>query len=373
MKKGKLVLVALIIIGLIIGAVLFFGKDKNKKESSKTEQITIDFDTDGGSKVESIKINKNSSITLPATTKEGYNFIGWYNDATMVTNETKFSSNTKLVAKWDKIPDDVKTFTIVFDTKGGSEINGLTLECNKEIKLPPKPTKKGFTFVSWQDNNGKVINDGALLACEDITLTAVWKEDKKEDDSNSNSNKKEIVYVCDKDYTLDGKTCKKTVDAERKCPDGTFEYEGVCLTVTASSRRESIRKCGTKIINTGGGHTPTVEGTLLGDPKAYYACYYKLVEDPYEQQNRDNCTTRSHKWSPFNNKCYYDADGPSQNMTFSCASKEYVYISNPNQFSGVNGMNSGCFPKTNKVSYCKEGELNSGKCNIEVAAKKTEK
>ena len=370
MKKGKLVLVALIIIGLIIGAVLFFGKDKNKKESSKTEQITIDFDTDGGSKVESIKINKNTSITLPTTTKEGYNFIGWYNDTNMVNNETKFSSNTKLVAKWDKIPDNVKTFTIVFDTKGGSEINGLTLECNKEIKLPPKPTKKGFTFVSWQDNNGKVINDGALLACEDITLTAVWKEDKKEDDSNSNSNKKEIVYVCDKDYTLDGKTCKKTVDADKKCPAGTHEYEGTCLTITFKARTDAKKTCGKKTVIKPYGHTEEVQGELF-QMGTYYCFYGKVTAS--DENNQNTCTSRGHKWNSLNSTCYYDKDDANVNITSGCASKDYLYIADPNQFDGVNGLNGGCYPKTNKVSYCKEGELNSGKCNIEVAAKKTEK
>lgn len=301
MKNGKLILAALIIVALVIGAVLFFEKDK--KANKKTEQITIEFDSDGGSKVESKKIDKNSSITLPTTTKDGFNFIGWYNDTTMVTNETKFTSNTKLTAKWDKIPEDAKTFTIVFDTKGGNEINGLTLECDKEIKLPSNPTRKDYKFISWQDKNGKVITDGALLACEDITLTAVWKEEKKDsnsNESNSNSNK-QITYTCDKGYTLEGKLCKKTVDAELKCLGDSTEYGDGCVVINS-----------------------------------------KGMKAPQEKT---------------------DAEG---NKSYFCASKEYIYIENP---AGIESENGGCFPKTPKAAYCAQGELNSGKCYIEVNAK----
>ena len=279
------------------------GSKKENSKNEKKEQIKIEFDTDGGTAVETIITSKNNSITLPTTTKEGFNFTGWFDDSTQVTNETKFTKSTKLTAKWEEIKKDVKNFIIVFDTKGGNEINGLTLECDKPIKLPAKPIRKGYTFVNWEDKNGKVINDGALLTCEDITLTAVWKEDKKEEDSNSNSNKT-ITYSCDKGYTLEGKTCKKVEDATKKCPNGTIEYGDICVKITANNYRQP-------------------------------------------QQKSDN--------------------------TYYCASKEYIYISNPSSYAEITAENGGCFPKFNKVSYCNLGELDGGKCYIEIAAKKTEK
>ena len=292
--KKTLYIISVILLAFTITAC---GTKKSEKNTKK-ELITIDFDTDGGNEIESIKVEKNTSITLPTTSKEGYNFIGWYDDTNMVTNETKFTKNTKLVAKWDKIPENAKTFTIVFDTKGGNEINGLTLECDKKIKLPANPTRKGYKFVNWTDNNGKVISDGALLACEDITITANWKEEKEESNSNSN---KTITYVCEKGYTQEGKICKKTVDAEKICPNGTYEYGDICITVTTKSRTN-----------------PISEST-------------------------------------------------------NCASKNYVYIASPSDYNKTDTIEAGCFPKTNKVSYCKDGELNSGKCYIEVNAKKVEK
>ena len=58
-----------------------------------------------------------------------------------------------------------------------------------------------------------------------------------------------------------------------------------------------------------------------------------------------------------------DAEG---NKSYFCASKEYIYIENP---AGIESENGGCFPKTPKAAYCAQGELNSGKCYIEVNAK----
>lgn len=359
MKNKKVVLIIIVVIACI-AVVLLLGNSK-KSSTTKTEEITIEFDSDGGSSVENIKIKKNSSISLPTTTKEGYNFIGWYLDSEMVNNETKFTTNAKLVAKWDKIPEDAKTFTIIFDTKGGSEINGLTLECDKEITLPPNPTKEKNTFLNWQDNNGNKISKGDILACEDITLTAVWKEDKEEE-SNSNSNSIEIVYTCPKGYTQKDKKCYNTVDAEKKCPDGTHEYNDACVKIASKSGVTPIRTCSTK---------SNIKGVVGLMDEEYY-CFYGTVTDADEKNNNETCLSKGHKWNSSNKTCYYDSSSDSNDITYSCNSKNFIYISNPSQY-GVSGIDAACFPIYDKISYCSLGTLDSGKCDIVLDATKTEK
>lgn len=51
---------------------------KDSKEEEKKEIIKITFDTKGGSKIDSITINKETELTLPKEpTRDGYVFKGW--------------------------------------------------------------------------------------------------------------------------------------------------------------------------------------------------------------------------------------------------------------------------------------------------------
>lgn len=71
----------------------------------KVETITISFNTDGGSKVDSIILNKGSKLSLPgAPSKNGYNFLGWYYaNGSKVENNTAFNEDATLFAKWKKV------------------------------------------------------------------------------------------------------------------------------------------------------------------------------------------------------------------------------------------------------------------------------
>ena len=42
---------------------------------------------------------------------------------------------------------------LYFDSKGGTEVEKIEVECNKELVLPTPPTKNGYNFVSWVDKN----------------------------------------------------------------------------------------------------------------------------------------------------------------------------------------------------------------------------
>ena len=61
------------------------------------------------------------------------------------------------------------SYTITFDTDGGSEISPITQDCGSEITAPANPSKTGYTFVGWD----KEIPT-AMLA-ENITIKAQWK------------------------------------------------------------------------------------------------------------------------------------------------------------------------------------------------------
>ncbi|WP_158544063.1 InlB B-repeat-containing protein [Cohnella sp. OV330] len=114
---------------------------------------TIAFDSQGGSAVESLTdVDEETTIGEPeAPTKSGYNFAGWYKEETYATpwsfDTDTVTANATLYAKWTEIP---ATYTITFDTQGGSEIPSETeLFSGSTISEPVPPTKDGFLFAGW--------------------------------------------------------------------------------------------------------------------------------------------------------------------------------------------------------------------------------
>ena len=66
-----------------------------------------------------------------------------------------------------------KSFTITFDTNGGTEISEVEVKNNEIVKLPNEPVKEGYKFVGWTNEEGKVITKGTKVT-KDITLKANW-------------------------------------------------------------------------------------------------------------------------------------------------------------------------------------------------------
>ena len=122
---------------------------------------TITFDTDGGSEISPITQDYGSEITAPANpSKTGYTFVGW--DKEIPTAMP--AENITIKAQWK-----ANSYTITFDTDGGSEISPITQDYGSEITAPANPSKTGCTFVGWD----KEIP--TAMPAENITIKAQWK------------------------------------------------------------------------------------------------------------------------------------------------------------------------------------------------------
>ena len=147
--------------------------DKEVVEDYETtvEKYAVIFDTDGGSNVSSIKIEGNNIINKPNDpTKSGYRFIEWQLDGKTFDFNTKITKDITLKAVWEKII----TYTVTFDTNGGSNIKSIVVEKNNTINKPSNPIKEGYDFVEWQ-LNGKKFSFNTKIT-KDITLKANWKK-----------------------------------------------------------------------------------------------------------------------------------------------------------------------------------------------------
>ena len=131
----------------------------------KVNSYTITFDTAGGSEIAPITQDYGTAIAAPADpTREGYTFIGW----DMEIPTTMPAENMTITAKWK-----VNSYTITFDTAGGSEIAPITQDYGTAIVAPADPTREGYTFIGWD----KAIP--ATMPAENITVTAQWKDSEK--------------------------------------------------------------------------------------------------------------------------------------------------------------------------------------------------
>lgn len=80
-------------------------------------------------------------------------------------------------------PTDVKltiksivkpVYSVVFDTSGGSQVAGLTVEEGSKVIEPDIPSRSGYTFVGWYYGDEKFNFDTPVNA--DITLVAKWQK-----------------------------------------------------------------------------------------------------------------------------------------------------------------------------------------------------
>ncbi len=101
----------------------------------------------------------------PAATP-GYTFGGWNKADGTAWNyaSDKVTDNITLYAKWA-----ANTYTITFDTAGGSEIAPITQEYGTVITAPEAPTREGYTFIGWD----KEIP--TTMPAENMTVTAQWE------------------------------------------------------------------------------------------------------------------------------------------------------------------------------------------------------
>lgn len=121
-------------------------------------------------------IDNGAKLTAPAApTKEGYRFGGWYYDNNGGKAKWDFDKDTvtramTLTAKW------VQTYTVAFDTNGGSAVAPVTVDAGSTVTKPADPTKSGYTFGGWyKDSTLQTPWDfanGTVTA--DTTLYAKW-------------------------------------------------------------------------------------------------------------------------------------------------------------------------------------------------------
>lgn len=147
------------------------------------EGYVVNFNSNGGEPVEPIK-GLSEIIDLPWPIRDGYRFIGWSGwaiedkSARTYSNLTVPKEGYTLYANWERLSVE-GTYTVTYNTMGGSAIESKELFYLSEGNLPKPPTKKGYIFKGWTFyEGGPIITDNHSLPFvlqEDKTLYAKWK------------------------------------------------------------------------------------------------------------------------------------------------------------------------------------------------------
>lgn len=120
-----------------------------------------------------ISVEDGKMVTKPSDPiKIGYKFIEWQYNGEAYDFSKPVTKSITLVASYDV---DNKTYTIRFNTDGGSDVESITgLKRNETGSAPATvPTKEGFEFEAWQ-YNGKIYTFTEPVT-SNITLVARWK------------------------------------------------------------------------------------------------------------------------------------------------------------------------------------------------------
>jgi len=133
------------------------------------ENLTVTFDSAGGTTVSPIQVLEGVKITKPTDpTKEGYTFDAWQLDEVDFDFDDVITDDITLVATW------LENFTVTFDSDGGSAVTAQEVADGATATEPSDPTKAEFIFDRWSIAVDGAAYNFATAVTAPLTLYAIW-------------------------------------------------------------------------------------------------------------------------------------------------------------------------------------------------------
>ncbi len=164
------------------------------RPSAINTKYTLTFNTNGGTKINSVSKAKKATVNLSqyTTQKDGYSFEGWYTDKELTDRVTSVTITDDIVlyAKWKEV--NVHSTQII-----------LTIG-DKNAKV--------FGEIKANDVAPKIVNDRTMLparfVAENLGATVIWTEDEPNKVLITKENIEIIIYIGSDIAYVNGKEVK---------------------------------------------------------------------------------------------------------------------------------------------------------------------
>ena len=123
---------------------------------------------------------QEGTVMITATATDGSNITG----TCIVTVKSVEENNDQSVEK---------TYTVVYDSVGGSYVESQIVKEGEKVRKPQVPVRDGFTFKGWM--NGDLEYDFDKVVTDNLILTASWEVNQSNpsnDDSDKNDSTNKI-------------------------------------------------------------------------------------------------------------------------------------------------------------------------------------
>lgn len=167
---------------------------------TKPKQVTVSFDSQGGSECAAISANAGYTFTMPTPTREGYNFAGWYtepNGGGTRASATAPQDNITYYAKW------VSQNTIIIDFESGIMQGSAETVGSGFFKLTDSDASHGQSLLYQPTNalprprmlteEAKVLSDSDYLITFEYNIRSLPSSSGFEFDFATNL--KNVVYT----------------------------------------------------------------------------------------------------------------------------------------------------------------------------------
>ncbi len=153
---------------------------------------TTDNTTDGTAIPEA-----TDSSYLPVASEAGttyyYCIVTNTNNAASGTKTATATTNTAAIVVNATVPPKPTTYTVTFNSNGGTSVAAQTVEAGKTAKMPTAPTRSGYTFAGWY--NGATAYNFNTPVNSNLTLTAKWTANNQGGNNQGNAVKVTKVKI----------------------------------------------------------------------------------------------------------------------------------------------------------------------------------
>lgn len=135
------------------------------------KEYTVDFDTDGGNTIASVRVYENEKVAKPNNpTRDGYTFVKWQCNGEDYNFNTKVTKNITLVAIWKEV---VKVESVTLSETEKELTIGEDFTLNVTIN-PSDAENQEITWTSSDESIATVSANGLVTAVKDgeVNITA---------------------------------------------------------------------------------------------------------------------------------------------------------------------------------------------------------